>query len=172
MHGQHPVERLWCSLKDEAVHLHGIADGLTARRLIRDWVAFLQRRETAHDAERANPGRGIPRPDACGDVGKAQQPQEDRSKGTLATSTSTGIDLSSAARLSEMVGPPPPSAATRPSTVSSPSRLPEYLALYPRAGRFAVLRQRLVTQLHNIKNRIAYFQWVRISDSPNSYLYQ
>ena len=34
------IERLWRSLKYEAIYLHEIADGLTARRLIRDWVAF------------------------------------------------------------------------------------------------------------------------------------
>ena len=34
------IERLWRSLKYEAVHLHEIADGLTARRLIGDWVRF------------------------------------------------------------------------------------------------------------------------------------
>ena len=32
------IERLWRSLKFEAVYLHEVADGLTARRLIRDWV--------------------------------------------------------------------------------------------------------------------------------------
>ena len=34
------IERLWCSLKYEAVYLHEIADGYAARRLIRDWVRF------------------------------------------------------------------------------------------------------------------------------------
>ena len=34
------IERLWRSLKYEAIYLHEIADGLTARRLIRDWVVF------------------------------------------------------------------------------------------------------------------------------------
>ena len=34
------IERLWRSLKYEAIYLHEIADGLTARRLIRDWVRF------------------------------------------------------------------------------------------------------------------------------------
>ena len=32
------IEWLWRSLKYEAIYLHEIADGLTARRLIRDWV--------------------------------------------------------------------------------------------------------------------------------------
>ena len=34
------IERLWRSLKYEAIYLHEITDGLTARRLIRDWVVF------------------------------------------------------------------------------------------------------------------------------------
>ena len=34
------IERLWRSLKYEAVYLHEIADGLTARRLSCDWIAF------------------------------------------------------------------------------------------------------------------------------------
>ena len=32
------IERLWRSLKYEAVYLHEIADGFQARRLIGDWV--------------------------------------------------------------------------------------------------------------------------------------
>ena len=34
------IERLWRSLKYEAIYLHEIADGFTARRLIRDWMGF------------------------------------------------------------------------------------------------------------------------------------
>ncbi len=34
------IERPWRSLRYEALYLHEIADDLTARRLIRDWVAF------------------------------------------------------------------------------------------------------------------------------------
>ena len=34
------IERLWRSLKYEAIYLHEIADGFSARRLIRDWVRF------------------------------------------------------------------------------------------------------------------------------------
>ena len=34
------IERLWRSLKYEAIYLHEIADGFSARRLIRDWVHF------------------------------------------------------------------------------------------------------------------------------------
>ena len=34
------IERLWRSLKYEAIYLHEIADGFSARRLIGDWVRF------------------------------------------------------------------------------------------------------------------------------------
>ena len=34
------VERLWRSLKYEAVYLHELADGRDAERLIGSWIAF------------------------------------------------------------------------------------------------------------------------------------
>ena len=34
------IERLWRSLKYEAIYLHEIADGFTARRLIGEWLRF------------------------------------------------------------------------------------------------------------------------------------
>jgi putative transposase len=34
------IERLWRSLKYEAVYLHEIADGFAARRVIGEWLAF------------------------------------------------------------------------------------------------------------------------------------
>ena len=34
------IERLWRSLKYEAVYLHEIADGFTARRVIAEWIGF------------------------------------------------------------------------------------------------------------------------------------
>ena len=45
------ARRLWRSLKYEAIYLHEIADGFTARRLIRDWVRFynLERPHAALD---------------------------------------------------------------------------------------------------------------------------
>ena len=47
------IERLWRSLKYEAVYLHEIADGYAARRLIRDWVRFynLERPHAALEGE-------------------------------------------------------------------------------------------------------------------------
>jgi hypothetical protein len=34
------IERLWRPLKYEAVYLHDIADGFTARRVIGEWIDF------------------------------------------------------------------------------------------------------------------------------------
>ena len=34
------IERLWRSLKYEAVYLHEIADGFTAQRVICEWIGF------------------------------------------------------------------------------------------------------------------------------------
>ena len=34
------IERLWRSLKYEAVSLHELADGLKARRVIGEWIGF------------------------------------------------------------------------------------------------------------------------------------
>ena len=97
------IERLWRSLKYEAVYLHEIADGFQARRLIGDWVRFynLERPHAALDGR--TPAEAYRRP-ACGDVDKPlralptspqaqQQQKEDRSKGILAARETTGIHL-------------------------------------------------------------------------------
>jgi putative transposase len=34
------IERLWRSLKQEAVYLHKITDGFLAKRIIDDWIGF------------------------------------------------------------------------------------------------------------------------------------
>ena len=34
------IERLWRSLKYEAVYLHELTDGFKAERVIRDWIGF------------------------------------------------------------------------------------------------------------------------------------
>ena len=92
--GQHRA-RLWRSLKYEAIYLHEIADGLTARRLIRDWVRFynLERPHAALDGRTpAEAYRGEPPVDMMDKSLRAlptspqaqQQQQEDRSKGILA----------------------------------------------------------------------------------------
>ena len=45
------IERLWRSLKQEAVYLHEITDGFQAKRIIDDWIEFYnsERPQTAHD---------------------------------------------------------------------------------------------------------------------------
>ncbi len=45
------IERLWRSLKQEAVYLHEIADGFQARKIISDWIGFYnaERPHTALD---------------------------------------------------------------------------------------------------------------------------
>ena len=89
------IERLWRSLKYEAVYLHEIADGLTARRLIAEWVRFynLERPHAALDGRTPaeayrdetpvdmmdKPLRALPTSPQA-----QQQQQEDRFKGILA----------------------------------------------------------------------------------------
>ena len=43
------IERLWRSLQYEALDLHEIADGFTARRLLHDWIG-LYNAERPHSA--------------------------------------------------------------------------------------------------------------------------
>ena len=89
------IERLWRSLKYEAIYLHEIADGFSARRLIGDWVRFynLERPHLALDGRTpAEAYRGEPPVDmmdkplrALPTSPQAQpQQQEDRLKGVLA----------------------------------------------------------------------------------------
>ncbi len=93
------IERLWRSLKYEAIYLHEIADGFTARRLIAEWVSFYNTERphsalggrTPAEAWRGEtpvdmmdkPLRALPL-NACVQAPQAQQQQEDRMKGILA----------------------------------------------------------------------------------------
>jgi putative transposase len=45
------IERLWRSLKQEAVYLHELQDGFQANRVIKDWIGFYnsERPHTALD---------------------------------------------------------------------------------------------------------------------------
>ena len=45
------IERLWRSLKQEAVYLHELQDGFQAKRVIKDWIGFYnsERPHTALD---------------------------------------------------------------------------------------------------------------------------
>ena len=89
------IERLWRSLKYEAIYLHEIADGFSARRLIRDWVRSynLERPHLALDGRTpAEAYRGEPPVDMMDKPLRAlptspqaqQQQQEDRMNGILA----------------------------------------------------------------------------------------
>ena len=89
------IERLWRSLKYEAIYLHEIADGFAARRLIGEWLRFynVERPHSALDGRTpAEAYRGDPPVDMMDKPLRAlptspqaqQQQKEDRSKGILA----------------------------------------------------------------------------------------
>jgi len=50
------IERLWRSLKQEAVYLHEIIDGFQAKRIINNWIGFYntERPHTALDKHKPN----------------------------------------------------------------------------------------------------------------------
>ena len=64
------IERLWRSLKYEAVYLRDLADGFQSRRVIGEWIDFYNAEPTL-GPRRKNPGRGLPRRPACGYDGQA-----------------------------------------------------------------------------------------------------
>ena len=89
------IERLWRSLKYEAVYLHEIADGFTARRVIGEWIGFynFQRPHSAFGGRTpAEVCRGDTPVDMMDKPLRAlptspqaqQQQQQDRFKGILA----------------------------------------------------------------------------------------
>ena len=89
------IERLWRSLKYEAVYLHDLADGFQARRVIGEWIDFYNA-ERPHSAlggkTSAEAYRGDPPADMMDKQLRAlptypqaqQRRQEDRSKEILA----------------------------------------------------------------------------------------
>ena len=89
------IERLWRSLKYEAVYLHDLADGFQARRVIGEWIDFYNA-ERPHSAPGGKPPaaayRGDPPVDMMDKRLRAlptypqaqQQRQPDRSKEILA----------------------------------------------------------------------------------------
>ena len=109
------IERLWRSLKYEAVYLHELSDGFAAQRLISRWFAFYDRRRphsalggstpaevyqkgmlTQSPAQRCTSPASLP----------AQPEQQDVVNRTWRHDRSSRIHLSSAAFLSKKVGPP------------------------------------------------------------------
>ena len=88
------IERLWRSFKYEAIYLHAIADCLTARRLIRDWVAFSNSERPHAALGGRTPAEAYPDAPPVDMMDKPlralptslqaqQHQQEDRSKGVL-----------------------------------------------------------------------------------------
>ena len=64
------IERLWRSLKYEAVYLHELSDGFQAQRLITRWMVFYNT-ERPHSALPAPPDRRLRQSNADGDAGQA-----------------------------------------------------------------------------------------------------
>ena len=80
------IERLWRSLKYEAVYLHELTDGFKAERVIAEWIGFYntERPHSALDsqtpAEVHGAGRPVDmmdKPDGLPTSPPAQQPQQD-----------------------------------------------------------------------------------------------
>ena len=67
------IERLWRSLKYEAVCLHEIADGFTARRVIGEWIGFYNTQRPHSALGGRTPAEAYPQ--------AQQQQQEERFKG-------------------------------------------------------------------------------------------
>ena len=80
------IERLWRSLKYEAVYLHDLTDGFAAERVIGEWISFYntERPHSVHagqtPAEAYGAGRPVDmmdKPDGLPTYPPAQQQQED-----------------------------------------------------------------------------------------------
>ena len=80
------IERLWRSLKYEAVYLHELTDGFVAERVIGDWIGFYNTErphssfdgQTPAEAYRAGqPVDMMDKPDGLPTSPPAQQPQQD-----------------------------------------------------------------------------------------------
>jgi hypothetical protein len=80
------IERLWRSLKYEAVYLHELTDGFKAERVIGDWINFYntERPHSVHDGQTPAEAYGARQPmdmmdkaDALTTSQQAQQQQQD-----------------------------------------------------------------------------------------------
>ena len=80
------IERLWRSLKYEAIYLHELTDGFKAERVIGDWIDFYntERPHSALDGatpaeayEAGQPVDMMDKPDGLPTSPQAQQPQQD-----------------------------------------------------------------------------------------------
>ena len=63
------IERLWRSLKYEAVYLHEMTDGFAAERVIGAWIVF-------HNTERPHSALDGRTPEEAYSTGQAQQQQK------------------------------------------------------------------------------------------------
>ncbi len=80
------IERLWRSLKYEAIYLHELTDGFKAERVIRDWIDFynterphsaLDGRTPAEAYGARRPVDRVDKPDGLPTYPQAQQQQQD-----------------------------------------------------------------------------------------------
>ncbi|MFC6639756.1 transposase [Sulfitobacter sediminilitoris] len=83
------IERLWRSLKQEAVYLEEIKDGFQARQVINNWMTFYNTERPHSSLERRTPKEAYW-------AGREEK---------LAARKPTRIHLRSAAKLSKKVGP-------------------------------------------------------------------
>ena len=60
------IERLWRSLKYEAVYLHELTDGFKAERVIGEWIGFYNTERPPFRSRRPNAGGSLWRRAACG----------------------------------------------------------------------------------------------------------
>ncbi len=110
------IERLWRSLKYEAVYLHELTDGFKADRVIGERIDFYntERPHSVHDGQTpAEAYRGDPRPvdmldkpDGLPTSPPAQQQQQVVLNRLMAACSDTGTHLRRAAPLTNNVGPP------------------------------------------------------------------
>jgi putative transposase len=49
------IERLWRSLKQEAIYLEEIQDGFQARRVVKDWITFYNNKRPHSALDRQTP---------------------------------------------------------------------------------------------------------------------
>ena len=60
------IERLWRSLKYEAVYLHELTDGFAAERVIGEWISFYNTERPHSSLDGPNAGGSLRRRAACG----------------------------------------------------------------------------------------------------------
>ena len=67
------IERLWRSLKYEAVYLHELTDGFHAERVIGEWIGFYNTERPPFVPRRSNAGRGLRGRSTCGYDGQGSR---------------------------------------------------------------------------------------------------